>query len=75
MAHPTTQAPPLNDAGRKLRDLQKLHPIRFFQAGDNDELCGTCMVPIVRGTDGWRHSPDAIRQLREQASAGQWPRP
>jgi len=31
------------------------HAVRFFQAGDDDELCGECMKPLERSPEGWRH--------------------
>lgn len=60
-------------AAGKLARLQAPHPISRFQAGDEDAICGDCLVRVITTPRGWQHDPDAIRELRQRATEGQWP--
>lgn len=61
-------------AATKLASCERSHTISRFQAGDEDVLCGVCLVGIHWTAAGWRHNPDEIRELRRVAMEGAWPR-
>ena len=68
-----TAATTPNPAAEKLRDLARCKGIRVYQAGDEETLCGSCLIPILPTRGGWVHDPDAIRRLRNATYDGRWP--
>ena len=61
------------NARAKLRDLARCTAITPFQAGDEETLCGSCLIPIERVGGTWRHDPNTINRLRNATYDGRWP--
>jgi hypothetical protein len=62
-----------NDAAAKLQDLARCRRITLFQAGDEEELCGSCLLPIIWRGGHWEHDPAVIRRLRAATYDDRWP--
>lgn len=69
-----TLATPAQGAATILARLDRCRRIIPARAGDEDVLCGSCSVPLVRTSAGYQHDPAAIRTLRTMALDGRWPR-